>query len=212
MASPHTPGDPVPVPPASGPPLMDDPPPAAPPPPTRSGPALPAAAGGNGGLPETRQLPPHRGKLARIGDHAAALSADLREWVELRIDLAKAEVQEKVDEIKATVRRKGIAIGFLAAAGVLALYGLGFLFGALAWGLGALFESVWLGMLVTALVIFLLAAVLAAVAKRRLDEDQAIEAQAKVSRITESREGHPPPPSRTHLQDLEAQNARAATT
>jgi hypothetical protein len=191
---------------------MDDPPPADPPPPPDRPAGPPPLPGGDGGLPEARQLPPHRGKLARIGDHAAALSADLREWMELRIALVKAEVQEKVEEVKASLRRKGIAIGFLAAAGVLALYGLGFLFGTLAWGLAALFESVWLGMLVTTLVIFLIAAVLGFVGKRRLDEDQAIEARARVSRITESREGHAPPPSRAQLQDLEAQKARAATT
>ena len=189
---------------------MDDPPPADPPPPADRRAALPPAAGG-GGIPESRQLPPHRGKLARVGDHAAALSADLREWVELRIALVKAEIREKVEEVKASLKRKGIALGFLAAAGVLALYGLGFLLGALAWGLAALFESVWLGMLLTALLVFVVAGVLAWLGKRRLDEDRAIEAQARVSEITESREGHAPP-SRARIQDLEAQKARAATT
>lgn len=162
--------------------------------------------------PESRQLPPHRGKVTRITDHVASLSTDIREWAELRIDLVKAEIQEKVDEVKATLKRKGIGIAFLAVAGVLALYGLGFLLAALAWGLAALTGSIWLGMLLTALLLFIVVGILAWIGKKKFDEDKAIEAQAKVPHITESGEAHPARPSRVQLQDLEAKKARAATT
>ena len=66
-------------------------------------------------------------------------------------------------------------------------------------------------MLLTAVLLFVVVGVLAWLGKRRLDEDKAIEARARVSQITESREGHAAP-SRARIQDLEAQKARAATT
>ena len=186
--------------------LPDDPAPVAAPPPR-----VPPPSGDGGGVaPESRQLPPHQGKLARIGDHVASLSTDLKEWVELRIDLAKAEVREAVNTLKASLKRKGIAVAFLAAAGVLALYALGFLFGALAWGLAALLGSAWLGMLVTSLLLFVVVGVLAWLGKRKLDEDQAIEARARVSSIKESDQINPMPPSTRQIQDLEAQKARAS--
>lgn len=211
MDSPRPPAGPPlpPEPPPAGPPLPQNPAPAgagAPPPPAR--PASPLADV----APESRQLPPHQGKVARVTSHVASLSADLREWVELRIDLLKAEVQEKIEAVKASLRRKGIAIALLLAAGVLALYALGFLLGALAWALGGLFGHAAWGFLAVAVLLFVIVGVLAWLGKRKLDEDKAIEARAKVPDIKESQEAHPAPPSRIQLQDLEAQKARAATT
>ena len=140
----------------------------------------------------------------------SSLSTDLKEWVELRIDLVKAEVRETVETVKASLKRKGIAIAFLAAAGLLALYALGFLLGALAWGLAVVFESAWLGMLATSALLFVVVGVLAWLGKRKLDEDQAIEARARVSSIRESEAVNPTPPSTRQIQDLEAEKARAA--
>ena len=193
--------------------LPDDPAPvaAAPPPPAppRVAPPPPLRADGET-IPEARQLPPHQGKLARIGGHVSSLSNDLKEWVELRIELVKAEVRETVEQVKASLKRKAIGIGFLVVAGVLALYALGFLFGALAWGLAALVGSAWLGMLLTALLLFVVVGVLAWLGKRKLDEDQAIEARARVSKIQEDDQIHPTPPSTREIQDLEREKARAA--
>ena len=173
--------------------------------------ATPPRVPPSGGVaPESRQLPPHQGKLARIGDHVASISTDLKEWVELRIDLAKAEVREALEALKASLKRKGIAVAFLAAAGVLALYALGFLFGAIAWGLAVLIESVWLGMLLTSLLLFAVVGVLAWLGKRKLDEDRAIEARARVSSIKENDQINPMPPSTREIQDLEAKKARAS--
>ncbi|MEO0559972.1 MAG: phage holin family protein [Bacteroidota bacterium] len=119
-------------------------------------------------------------KAERIGDHLAALSLDLREWVELRIELAKTEVQEKVDDVTATAKRKGGTIGLVAVAALLALYMLGFVFGAIS----AAFE-LWLGRevwgdLATAGLILVMVLVLLGVAKRRQDQDAAIEANGRV--------------------------------
>ncbi|HYE96101.1 MAG TPA: phage holin family protein [Rubricoccaceae bacterium] len=79
--------------------------------------------------PPERRLPAHRNKVARISDHLAGVSEDLREWVELRIALAKAEVTEQAKLYAGQ-----------AAAGVVALLALLFGLVALAHGLGA-----WLG-------------------------------------------------------------------
>lgn len=212
MDSSRTTGGPPlpPEPPPAGPPLPPDPPPVDAAAPTRRV-AAPPGSPLTDVVPETRQLPPHRGKVSRITDHVASLSTDIREWAELRIDLVKAEIQEKIDEVQASLKRKGIGLAFLAVAGVLALYGLGFLLGALAWGLAALTGSIWLGMLLTAALVFIVVGVLAWLGKKKLDEDKAIEAHAKVPHVEESRAAHSPP-SRIHLQDLEAKKARAATT
>lgn len=119
-------------------------------------------------------------RLERIGDHAAALSADLREWVELRIELAKAEVREKVDDVKALAKRKGGTLGLVAVAALLALYGLGFVFGAISAGLASwLGHEAW-GDAATAGLLFIMAGILVWIAKRRLDQDAAIEARARI--------------------------------
>lgn len=124
--------------------------------------------------------PSSSSRLERIGDHAASLSKDLREWVELRIELTKAEVREKLDEITASAKRKGVTIGIAAGAALLALYGLGFVFGAISAGFASwLGHEAW-GDAATAVLIFLIAGVLLWIAKRRLDADAAIEARARI--------------------------------
>lgn len=152
------------------PPVPDlDPPPPPVPPPARI--ALP------NGIPSA---PPSTSRVERITDHLSALSVDLREWVELRIELAKAEVRETVDDVKGKAKRKGVTIGLVAVAALLALYGLGFVFGAISAGFAEwLGHEAW-GDAVTALLIFVIAGILVWIAKRRLDQDSAIEAHARV--------------------------------
>lgn len=109
-------------------------------------------------VPLDHRLPVHRNKVGRITEHAAELSADLREWVELRVQLLKKEVEERIEGRLSAV--KGLAIvGVVAAiAGLFALV-------TLAIGLGAAFGGrYWLGFLIVTL---LLAAV-AFVAKVKL--------------------------------------------
>lgn len=43
---------------------------------------------------------PHGGKMSRIAAHTQELFADLREWIDLRVDLAILEVEERIDEAK----------------------------------------------------------------------------------------------------------------
>ncbi len=81
---------------------------------------------------------PRRGKLGRIVGHTQGLVEDLREWIDLRLDLAILEVEEKVDALRNEVAL-GLTLaffGFFAALFVLTTtaLGLGWLFGHVFWG------------------------------------------------------------------------------
>ncbi len=87
-------------------------------------------------LPSGRQLPAHKGKVGRISDHVTALTDDLKAWVDLRVDLVKAEVEEQIESVKGWV-----AVGLVAAIGGLFLllflaFFIGWLLGEDAWGFG----------------------------------------------------------------------------
>ena len=89
-------------------------------------------------------MPPHQTKVERIGDHVAALSADLREYVELRIAL----VQAKGGGRRRTSEGGSSSIStreYFVPAGFLGIIGIVFVFITLALGIGALVGSAWLG-------------------------------------------------------------------
>ena len=167
------------------------------------------------------QLPPHRGKIERVTDHLAALSVDAREWVELRIDLVKAEVTEKKDEVVDRAKRVGTGAAYLAAAGVVALYLLGFGLSALAVGVGwalsrhdgaGVLRPLFWGLLVVCGLLLATVAGLGLVGKRKLDAAQAIDAKLKAPDYKESAKTTPLPPTRRELQGLESAHARQTTT
>ena len=169
----------------------------------------------------THQLPPHRGKVARVTDHLAALSVDAREWVELRIDLVKAEVTEKKDEVMDKAKRIGTGAAFLAAAGVVALYLIGFVLSALAVGVGwaaadgdgsDVLRPLFWGLLAVCGLLLAVVAVLALIGKSKLDAAQAIDAKLKAPEMREATETAPLPPGRARLQEMEAAHARQTTT
>lgn len=129
-------------------------------------------------VPESHQLPPHQTKVERIGEHVAALSADLREYVELRVAL----VQRKVEGVVGIVERfkhYAEAAKFFVPAVVLLLVGLLFVLLTMAFGIGALLNSVWLGFLIVTLVLLVTAAVLARIGMRKVADLQAKDAEAK---------------------------------
>jgi hypothetical protein len=107
----------------------------------------------------------------RVADHAKAL-------VNLEVELATLELKGKVAAL-------GAGIALLAAGGILALYGLGFLFATAAAGLDT-FMPHWLSLLVVALALFGIGGVLALIGKQRVDKgtpptpDQAIR-EAKLT-------------------------------
>lgn len=93
------------------------------------------------------------GKIGRIAGHTQGLVEDLREWIDLRIDLAILEVEERVDDLRNEMAL-GLTLaffGFFAAlfAFTTVALGLGWLLGHPFWGF--LIVSVILVLVVVAL-------------------------------------------------------------
>lgn len=81
---------------------------------------------------------PEGGKMRRIAAHTQGLFEDLREWIDLRIDLAILEVEERLDEAKNDIAL-GLTLavfGFFAVLFVLVTValGVGWLLGHPFWG------------------------------------------------------------------------------
>jgi Putative Actinobacterial Holin-X, holin superfamily III len=131
-----------------------------------------------------------------LGDLVSQISENASTLVREEIELARAEIEQKV-------RRLAVGTGVGAAAGFFLFFTLVFLLEALAWGLNDIFDSVWIGFLVTAGILLVLAGIAGFVASRLFKAgapptpDLAIE-EAKL--IRES------------LEHLETEAGAAATT
>jgi len=107
-------------------------------------------------------VPPQSDADKNLGDIVAEVSEKASLLVRQEIELAKAEVADKVSKLT-----KGAVIG--VAAGVFAIFGITMLFHTLAWFLDDLFNwdtSIWAGFLVVTVVLFLLAALAGLIASR----------------------------------------------
>ena len=108
-----------------------------------------------------------------------------RTLLELNLELAKLEGKQKATAI-------GIAGGLGAAAAVLLVYAIGFVFAAVAAGLSE-WLSLWLSLLIVAVILILLAAIAGLLAKRFASKAtpptpaQAIE---EAARTVETLQGH----------------------
>jgi uncharacterized membrane protein YqjE len=91
--------------------------------------------------------PPQTQQDPTLGDAVQDVSERVSLLVREEIELAKAEVSQKVNTLI-----KGVVVG--AAAGIFAVVGLLFLLHSLAWGFADIFNSAWLGYLVTAAILF----------------------------------------------------------
>jgi hypothetical protein len=84
------------------------------------------------------RLPAHRGKVGRISDQLAGLSTDVREIVELRIELLKREVMEQVEGRISSVKGQALVAGLAALTAMFLLVaialGIGMLLGHAFWG------------------------------------------------------------------------------
>jgi hypothetical protein len=103
-------------------------------------------------VPVARRLPEHRGKIGRINGALAGLSEDLREWVELRVELVRTELLEAV-EFKKAQAIQGVSAGLFAVLGAL------FLLVTLALGLGWWLGHPFWGFLIVTLLLLLVAGV-----------------------------------------------------
>lgn len=152
----------------------------------------------------THQLPPHRTQAGRVADHLAAISADLREWTELRIALLWRKV-EGVVGIFERIQHLVPALKLFVPAAVLGVFGLMFLLVTLAIGLGALTGQMWLGFLIVTLLLLIPAGVLAVLGLRRKRDAEALVAQAR----QRQREAAAPT-TRPEVQEAQALRARQA--
>jgi uncharacterized membrane protein YqjE len=124
---------------------------------------------------------PHGDAEKTLGDVVAEVSQKASLLVREEIELAKAEVTEKVGKLT-----KGAAVG--AAAGVFAIFGITMLFHTLAWLINdAFFNAAWPGFLIVTVLLFLLAGIAGWLALRSIKRgspptpDMAI-AEAKATR------------------------------
>jgi uncharacterized membrane protein YqjE len=117
---------------------------------------------------------------ASLGEIVNRISLNASVLVREEIELAKAEMELKMKRLA-----RGVAVG--VAAGFFAFLGLIFAFHSLAWGLNDYFDQVWLGFLITTVLLFLLAALAGFLAYRSVQAgapptpDMAIE-EAKRTR------------------------------
>jgi uncharacterized membrane protein YqjE len=95
--------------------------------------------------------PPQTQQDTSLGDTVQDVSERVSLLVREEIELAKAEVSEKVNTLV-----KGAVVG--AAAGIFVVIGLLFLLHSLSWGFAELLNHAWLGYLITAVILFLLGA------------------------------------------------------
>jgi uncharacterized membrane protein YqjE len=125
------------------------------------------AASGDTGIPPGADDKSLAEIVTRVSENASLL---IRE----EIELAKAEVEQKVKQIA-----RGAAAGVVA--GVFLFFALIYLLEAGAWGLNDILDSVWLGFLIVAVVLIVLAGIGGLIAYRSLQSgapptpDQAIE-------------------------------------
>lgn len=124
-----------------------------------------------------------RGTERTLGQLVSDASADLSNIVKGEIDLAKIEIKSDVQKAS-----KGGAM--LAAAGVFALFLLGFLLTSLAYGIANIFDwNPWAGFLIVAGILAVIAAILALVGLKSIKKvkgkpEKTIEnAQATVAAI-----------------------------
>lgn len=119
--------------------LPTDPPPAD----------VPVPAGMATGVPveERFRLPAHRNKVERVADHTQGLFDDVTEWVELRIQLVRSEIEALIDSRVGAMR--GLLVFGVTAAltGLYALVTLAIVIGALTGG------RYWIGFLVVNLIL-----------------------------------------------------------
>ena len=101
-------------------------------------------------------------KNSGLGATARLVAEHVSSLFRLELELAQLELKKKVTNL-------GVGIGLGVAAVVFAFYGLGFLFATIAAGL-ATAVSTWLAILIVTIGLFLVAAILALIAKNRIEK------------------------------------------
>ena len=105
---------------------------------------------------------PETEKNSGLGAVARQVAEHTSSLFRLELELAQLELKKKVTNL-------GVGIGLAVAAVVFAFYGLGFLFATIAAGL-ATAMSTWLAILIVTIGLFLVAAIVAGIAKNRIEK------------------------------------------
>ena len=93
------------------------------------------------------RLPAHRNKVERVADHTTGVVDDVKEWVELRIKLVRAELEMLIDTRVLALRGTIMFYGAAALAGLYFLVTLAVIIGAIFGG------RYWIGFLVVNLIL-----------------------------------------------------------
>ena len=101
-------------------------------------------------------------KNSGLGATARLVAEHVSSLFRLELELAQLELKKKVTNL-------GVGIGLAVAAVIFVFYGLGFLFATIAAGL-ATAMSTWLAILIVTIGLFLVAAILALIAKNRIEK------------------------------------------
>jgi cobalamin biosynthesis protein CobD/CbiB len=114
-------------------------------------------------------LPPRQSAEKKLGEIVGEVSQKASLLVREEIELAKAEVTDKVGKL-------GKGGGIAAAAGVFLIFAITMFFHFLAWFLDDLFNwsSIWPGFGIVALLLFVLAAVAGLIAKRLFEKGKTL--------------------------------------
>jgi hypothetical protein len=114
-------------------------------------------------------IPPRQTAEKKLGEIVGEVSQKASLLVREEIELAKAEVTDKVGKL-------GKGGGIAAAAGVFLIFAITMFFHFLAWFLDDLFNwsSIWPGFGIVALLLFLLAAVSGLIAKRLFEKGKTL--------------------------------------
>jgi uncharacterized membrane protein YqjE len=123
-----------------------------------------------------------------VGELVRRASENVSTLVRGEIELAKAE-------LSTTVKRAGVGGGLLAAAAVLLLYSVPFLFVVIAEVLVAVGLPRWLSYLIVWVFFLLIAAVLALIGRRQLKKMRAPERTLKTAKDTAAWVRHPTSPT-----------------
>ncbi|HET6568563.1 MAG TPA: phage holin family protein [Rhodothermales bacterium] len=77
---------------------------------------------GDGHTPVSRQLPPGGNKIQRISQHTKGLFEDVTSWVDLKIQLTRIEIEERIETRLNQLLVKAGAFTLYALAGLFALF------------------------------------------------------------------------------------------
>jgi hypothetical protein len=116
--------------------------------------------------------PETEGGNASLGAAAKEVAERASSLVRLELELAKVEVSRKLGSL-------GAGVGLGLGAGVVAVYAVGFLFATIAVAL-ALVLDLWLAMLIVTLGLFLVTAILGALAISRIKEGKRLVPQQAI--------------------------------